>query len=128
MDYIIATDVVYNESVVPKLVRTLKNLCEIREHVRGEYDQVMVATWGVFRGFRLKAILEEKKKRRGGGTKGQAPTQGMKRTLGKAVLVAQDLRTDYVHLAFLEGWVQMMDHDYQSGYVIYACSLAINPS
>ncbi|KAF8949822.1 hypothetical protein BGZ52_004670 [Haplosporangium bisporale] len=103
VDYVIATDVVYNESVVPKLVQTLKNLCEIRQHI---CKQAM-STGG-----------------KGSFGRNHVP----QRTV---VLLGQELRTDYVHLAFLEGLEQagfrmvripkrMMDADYQSGYVVYA--------
>ncbi|KAG0089675.1 hypothetical protein BGZ92_004407 [Podila epicladia] len=102
VDFVIATDVVYNESVVPKLVQTLKDLCEIRQQIR---KQTMSA---------------------GGESFGRSTVP--QRTV---VLLGQELRTDYVHLAFLERLEQagfrmvriprqMMSADYQSGYVIYA--------
>jgi hypothetical protein len=131
MDYIIATDVVYNESVVPKLVWTLKSLCEIRERVRREYDQ----GYGHLGRFQEVSIESYIGREKGGHQGGKHGLRGMKQTFGKTVvLIAQELRTDYVHLAFLEGLQQagfqavrmpkqLMDNDYQSGYVIYACSL-----
>ncbi|KAF9318541.1 hypothetical protein BG003_011085 [Podila horticola] len=101
VDFVIATDVVYNESVVPKLVQTLKDLCEIRRQIRKQ----AMSTGESF-------------------GRNNIP----QRTV---VLLGQELRTDYVHLAFLEGMEQagfrmvriprrMMDADYQSGYVVYA--------
>lgn len=103
VDFVIATDVVYNESVVPKLVQTLKDLCEVRQQIR---KQAM--STGEEGSFVRNNVLQ--------------------RTV---VLLGQELRTDYVHLAFLEGLEQagfrmvripkgMMDADYQSGYVVYA--------
>ncbi|KAF9300579.1 hypothetical protein BGZ74_007719 [Mortierella antarctica] len=102
VDFVIATDVVYNESVVPKLVQTLKDLCEIRQQIRKQ----AMSTGG--ESFRRNSVPQ--------------------RTV---VLLGQELRTDYVHLAFLEGLEQagfrmvriprqMMSADYQSGYVVYA--------
>ncbi|KAG0042332.1 hypothetical protein BGZ83_000594 [Gryganskiella cystojenkinii] len=127
LDYVIATDVVYNESIVPKLVDTLLELCMVRERVRHEFaighgDQYE----------RLLNLLESSQSSLGvtGLTKIRRP-DSLKRTV---VLVAQELRTDYVHLAFLErlegaGFKmvripkQMMDPDFHSGYAIYACFL-----
>ncbi|KAG0017806.1 hypothetical protein BGZ81_010519 [Podila clonocystis] len=104
VDFVIATDVVYNESVVPKLVQTLKDLCEIRQQI----CKLAMST--------------------GGESFGSGRNSVPQRTV---VLLGQELRTDYVHLAFLEGLEQagfrmvripkrMMDADYQSGYVVYA--------
>lgn len=114
VDFVVATDVVYNESIVPKLVQTLQELCEIREGVREEIRQG--------RGEHFDQLQEQASSRAG------KKMRKMERTV---VLVAQELRTDFVHLAFLEGLEQagfrmvripreMMDNDYQSGYVIYA--------
>ncbi|KAF9963969.1 hypothetical protein BGZ65_003223 [Modicella reniformis] len=137
MDYIIATDVVYNESVVPNLVHTLKELCEIRECVRREYTQGHGEHLD-----RLQEILSAGYSGRGVGESQEDEEvlrlrrlRRMRRMLNRTVvLLAQELRTDYVHLAFLEGLKQagfrmvrmpkqMMDPDYHSGYVIYACFL-----
>ncbi|KAF9902898.1 hypothetical protein EC991_004370 [Linnemannia zychae] len=114
VDFVVATDVVYNESIVPKLVQTLQELCEIRENVREEIRQGQ--------GEHFDQLQEQTSMR---------PGQKMKRLERTVVLLAQELRTDYVHMAFLEGLEQagfrmvripreMMDNDYQSGYVIYA--------
>ncbi|KAG9063124.1 hypothetical protein KI688_004724 [Linnemannia hyalina] len=114
VDFVVATDVVYNESIVPKLVQTLQELCEIREGVREEIRQGQ--------GEHFDQLQEQALAR---------PGQRMRKMERTVVLLAQELRTDYVHLAFLEGLEQagfrmvripreMMDNDYQSGYVIYA--------
>ncbi|KAG0378687.1 hypothetical protein BGX24_003080 [Mortierella sp. AD032] len=114
VDFVVATDVVYNESIVPKLVQTLQELCEIREGVREEIRQGQ--------GEHFDQLQEQASSR---------PGQRMRKMERTVVLLAQELRTDYVHLAFLEGLEQagfrmvripreMMDNDYQSGYVIYA--------
>ncbi|KAG0278696.1 hypothetical protein BGZ95_003376 [Linnemannia exigua] len=114
VDFVVATDVVYNESIVPKLVQTLQELCEIRERVREEVRQGQ--------GEHFDQLREQASSR---------PGQRMMKMERTVVLLAQELRTDYVHLAFLEGLEQagfrmvripreMMDNDYQSGYVIYA--------
>jgi hypothetical protein len=114
VDFVVATDVVYNESIVPKLVQTLQELCEIREGVREEVRQG--------RGEHFDQLQEQASSRAG---------QRMRKMERTVVLLAQELRTDFVHLAFLEGLEQagfrmvripreMMDNDYQSGYVIYA--------
>ncbi|KAF8941438.1 hypothetical protein BGZ47_007389, partial [Haplosporangium gracile] len=114
VDFVVATDVVYNESIVPKLVQTLQELCQIREGVREEIRQGQ--------GEHLDQLQEQALAR---------PGQRMRRMEKTVVLLAQELRTDFVHLAFLEGLEQagfrmvripreMMDSDYQSGYVIYA--------
>ncbi|KAG0058718.1 hypothetical protein BGZ89_001029 [Linnemannia elongata] len=114
VDFVLATDVVYNESIVPKLVQTLQELCEIRESVREEIRKGQ--------GEHFDQLQEQASAR---------PGQRMRKMERTVVLLAQELRTDYVHLAFLEGLEQagfrmvripreMMDNDYQSGYVIYA--------
>ncbi|KAG0220291.1 hypothetical protein BGX33_003551 [Mortierella sp. NVP41] len=114
VDFVVATDVVYNESIVPKLVQTLQEVCEIRERVREEIRQGQ--------GEHFDQLQEQAS---------ATPGQRMRRMDRTVVLLAQELRTDYVHLAFLEGLEQagfrmvripreMMDADYQSGYVIYA--------
>jgi hypothetical protein len=113
VDFVVATDVVYNESIVPKLVQTLQELCEIREGVREEIRQGQ--------GEHFDQLQEQASKR---------PGQRMRKMERTVVLLAQELRTDYVHMSFLEGLKQagfrmvripreMMDNDYQSGYVIY---------
>ncbi|KAF9351279.1 hypothetical protein BGX26_010669 [Mortierella sp. AD094] len=131
VDFVVATDVVYNESVVPLLVHTLKDLCEIRERVRREYKlgkgesfdrlQEVASQFGQFTGDADNQAKNVRKR--------------MRRMMNKTiVLLAQELRTDYVHLAFLEELQQagfrmvrmpkhLMDADFQSGYVIYACFL-----
>ncbi|KAF9933428.1 hypothetical protein FBU30_005462 [Linnemannia zychae] len=114
VDYVVATDVVYNESIVPKLVQTLQDLCEVRERVREEIRQ----GWGE----RYDQLQEQALTR---------PDQKMRKMNKTVVLLGQELRTDYVHLAFLEGMEQagfqvvripreMIDSEYQSGYVVYA--------
>ncbi|KAF9121215.1 hypothetical protein BGW39_010762 [Mortierella sp. 14UC] len=114
VDFVVATDVVYNESIVPKLVQTLQEICEIRESVREEIRHGQ--------GEHFDQLQEQASTR---------PGQRMRKLERTVVLLAQELRTDYVHLAFLEGLEQagfrmvripreMMDNDYQSGYVIYA--------
>ncbi|KAI8362999.1 hypothetical protein B0O80DRAFT_4029 [Mortierella sp. GBAus27b] len=130
VDYVVATDVIYNESVVPKLIYTLRELCESRNRARQEYSQG--------HGSRLDRIQRILSTKYGGGEEGtleRARSRTMKRMLNKTVvLLAQELRTDYVHLTFLEGLqeagfqiVRMpkgaMDPAYHSGYVIYACFL-----
>ncbi|GJJ72905.1 hypothetical protein EMPS_05263 [Entomortierella parvispora] len=121
VDFVVATDVVYNESIVPKLVDTLLELCMVREQVRHDlavghgdnYERLSALADAL-------AQNDSSRKRR-----------PLKRTV---VLLAQELRTDYVHLAFLEGLEaagfrmvrmpkEMMDPDFQSGYAIYACFL-----
>ncbi|KAF9156449.1 hypothetical protein BG015_005173 [Linnemannia schmuckeri] len=114
VDFVVATDVVYNESIVPKLVQTLQELCQIRQGVREEIRRSQ--------GEHFDQLQEQALAR---------PGQRMRRMERTVVLLAQELRTDFVHLAFLEGLEQagfrmvripreMMDNDYQSGYVIYA--------
>ncbi|KAG0212485.1 hypothetical protein BGX28_006252 [Mortierella sp. GBA30] len=129
LDFVVATDVVYNESVVPKLVQTLKQLCLIREQAR----QQIRAGYGEH--FDQLEELLSVESSAGGSEHNGHPTKGLsvkKRRMDRTVvLLAQELRTDYVHLAFLERLEQegfrmvrmpkqMMDADYQSGYVIYA--------
>ncbi|KAF9196443.1 hypothetical protein BGZ49_002816 [Haplosporangium sp. Z 27] len=137
VDFVIATDVVYNESVVPLLVHTLKELCEIRERVRREYKQGK----GEFLDRLQEAVSQSKKQQQQysgdySATESQEQRKRMRRLLNKTVvLIAQELRTDYVHLAFLEELQQagfrlvripkhLMDADFRNGYVIYACSLS----
>ncbi|KAK3809503.1 MAG: hypothetical protein J3Q66DRAFT_354063 [Benniella sp.] len=127
VDYIVATDVIYNESIVPKLVRTLKDLCEIREHVRRENRQGC--------GSQQETLFASNRRKKGGHQGERRRLGRTKRILGRTVvLVAQELRTDYVHLSFLEELQQagfqtvrmpkeMMDAGFQSGYVIYSCFL-----
>ncbi|KAF8980202.1 hypothetical protein BGZ46_004543 [Entomortierella lignicola] len=138
VDFVIATDVVYNESVVPLLVHTLKELCEIRERVRREYKQGK----GEFLDRLQEAVSQSKKQQQQysgdySTTESQEQRKRMRRLLNKTVvLIAQELRTDYVHLAFLEELQQagfqlvripkhLMDADFRNGYVIYACSLRL---
>ncbi|KAI1311610.1 hypothetical protein EDD11_003350 [Mortierella claussenii] len=134
VDYVVATDVVYNESIVPKLVYTLKELCEIREQVRSECEQGHGEHFD-----RLQEALFERSSDQVGADDHTAAESTMRKRRAirmrrmerTMVLLAQELRTDYVHLAFLERLEQagfqmvrvpkhMMDEDYQSGYVIYA--------
>ncbi|KAG0347198.1 hypothetical protein BG004_008237 [Podila humilis] len=107
VDFVIATDVVYNESVVPKLVQTLKDLCAIRQRFRGKSYSTSASS---------------------SSSSSSSSRNIPQRTV---VLLGQELRTDYVHLAFLEKLVEvgfrmvripksMMDSDFQSGYVVYA--------
>ncbi|KAF9431298.1 hypothetical protein BGZ94_000005 [Podila epigama] len=116
VDFVIATDVVYNEAVVPKLVQTLKSLCELRSKVRQDIKDQRA---------------NGRQAHRGGGDSGRDRMNLPQRTV---VLLGQELRTDYVHLSFLEGLEQagfrmvrmpkqMMDAEFQSGYVIYAMYL-----
>jgi hypothetical protein len=123
VDFVVATDVVYNESIVPKLVDTLLELCMVREKVRHELAQGHGDQYE-----RLSSLLESQSNNNNGSRRRH---QSLSRTV---VLVAQELRTDYVHLAFLERLEmanfkmvripkQMMDPDFHSGYAIYACFL-----
>lgn len=132
VDYVVATDVVYNESVVPKLIHTLKELCETRENARQEHVQ----GYGSHRD-RLQDVLSANRDEReeDEGALERRGLRKLKRMLDKTVvLLAQELRTEFVHRIFLEGLQQsgfravrmprhMMDSDYQAGYVIYACFL-----
>ncbi|KAF9189232.1 hypothetical protein BGZ51_009757 [Haplosporangium sp. Z 767] len=119
IDYIVATDVVYNESIVPKLVQTLKELSEVRERVRQEIRQ------GRGEHFERPQAMDA----------AEGTNRKMRRMMNRTVfLLAQELRTDYVHLSFLEKLKdagfrvvrmpkQLMDEDFRSGYAIYACFL-----
>jgi len=121
LDFVVATDVVYNESIVPKLVDTLLELCMVRERVRHELAVGHGDTYERLSALADALVHNDSRRRR----------RPLKRTV---VLLAQELRTDYVHLAFLERLEtagfrmmrmpkQMMDSDFQSGYAIYACFL-----
>ncbi|CAO3570567.1 unnamed protein product [Mortierella alpina] len=125
MDFIVATDVVYNESIVPKLVQTLKQLCEVRERVRQQLKDGCGDRFD-----KLQALLSDAEDAQRGGGAGLR----MRRMDKTVVLLAQELRTDYVHLSFLERLEkegfrmvrmpkQLMDADYHSGYVVYALFL-----
>ncbi|KAF9174533.1 hypothetical protein BGX21_000894 [Mortierella sp. AD011] len=131
VDFIVATDVIYNESVVPLLVRTLKDLCEVRERVRREYKLGKGESFD-----KLQEMVSQSDQSTGDAdSQARNMRKRMRRMLNKTVvLLAQELRTDYVHLSFLEELQQagfrmvrmpkhLMDADFQSGYVIYACFL-----
>ncbi|KAF9103698.1 hypothetical protein BGX27_010471 [Mortierella sp. AM989] len=131
VDYVVATDVVYNESVVPLLVHTLKELCEIRERVRNEYKLRQGKSFS-----RIQEAISKFSQCTGDTEiQGRNMRSRLRRMLSKTVvLLAQELRTHDVHRTFLEGlqeagfWIvripkQLMDADFQSGYVIYACFL-----
>ncbi|KAF9972117.1 hypothetical protein BGZ73_004813 [Actinomortierella ambigua] len=111
-DFVIATDVIYNEAIIPLLVRTLAELCRVRERARREERMDMDLD------------VEE------GQSRGERP----KKLAKTVVLLAQELRTDYVHLSFLEKMkaegfrmvrmpLAMLDPEFHGGYVIYACWL-----
>ncbi|KAF9583946.1 hypothetical protein BGW38_008051 [Lunasporangiospora selenospora] len=139
VDFVIATDVVYNESVVPKLIQTLEELCQVRERAREGIQSRCGRDYERF------LALEESREedfRSLQAAKGGRSSQGVeagerqrRRTLDKTViLIAQELRTNYVHQAFIEGLdragfvmvrmpQELIDIDYQAGYVIYACFL-----
>ncbi|KAF9562329.1 hypothetical protein EC968_005250 [Mortierella alpina] len=124
LDFIVATDVVYNESIVPKLVQTLKQLCEVRERAR---KQIKDGHGDRFD--KLQELLSTAET-----TRRDCTSLRMRRMDKTVVLLAQELRTDYVHLSFLERLEkegfrmvrmpkQLMDADYHSGYVVYALFL-----
>ncbi|KAG0302445.1 hypothetical protein BGZ98_007490 [Dissophora globulifera] len=135
VDYVVATDVVYNESIIPKLIHTLKELCEIRERVREEYKQGYGESLDRLQEALSTSVISTPDGELGDEAMLKQRRRRMRRMLNRTVvLIAQELRTDYVHLAFLEkleeagfGIVRMpralMEVEYQSGYVIYACYL-----
>ncbi|KAG0319103.1 hypothetical protein BGZ99_005286 [Dissophora globulifera] len=135
VDYVVATDVVYNESIIPKLIHTLKELCEIRERVRQEHKQGYGESLDRLQEALSTSVLSTADGELGDEAMLKQRRRRMRRMLNRTVvLIAQELRTDYVHLAFLEkleeagfGIVRMpramMEVEYQSGYVIYACFL-----
>ncbi|KAF9288450.1 hypothetical protein BGZ68_000241 [Mortierella alpina] len=124
MDFIVATDVVYNESIVPKLVQTLKELCEVRERVRQQLKDGQGDRFDKLQELLSTAVDARR----------DSASLRMRRMDKTVVLLAQELRTDYVHLSFLERLEkegfrmvrmpkQLMDADYHSGYVVYALFL-----
>ncbi|KAG0223194.1 hypothetical protein BGW42_006071, partial [Actinomortierella wolfii] len=131
VDFVIATDVVYNDSVTTPLVRTLTDLCNVREKARQEGreaddDADAEGVEGIE-----------------GDPTGSFDNSNNNRTnemlrpakLAKTVvLLAQELRTDYVHMSFLEKMkdagfkmvrmpTSLIDSEFYGGYVIYACWL-----
>ncbi|KAF9438697.1 hypothetical protein BGZ76_005642 [Entomortierella beljakovae] len=131
VDFVIATDVVYNESVVPLLVRTLKDLCEIRERTRHGYKLGRGEAFDKVE----EAVTQISSNSEDEESQVRSKRSRLRRMMNKTVvLIAQELRTDYVHLSFLEELMEagfkavripkdFMDGDFQSGYVIYACFL-----
>ncbi|KAF9936296.1 hypothetical protein BGZ67_002465 [Mortierella alpina] len=124
LDFIVATDVVYNESIVPKLVQTLKELCEVRERVRKQLKDGHGDRFDKLQEL-LSTAAEDAR---------DCASLRMRRMDKTVVLLAQELRTDYVHLSFLERLEkegfrmvrmpkQLLDADYHSGYVVYALFL-----
>ncbi|KAF9160346.1 hypothetical protein DFQ26_005660 [Actinomortierella ambigua] len=114
-DFVFATDVIYNESIIPSLVRTLADLCRVRERARQEG----------------RVDVEDDERDQSPAAAAAAPPKSLAKTV---VLLAQELRTDYVHLSFLEKMKaeqfrlvripsSLLDPEFHGGYVIYACWL-----
>ncbi|KAG9286700.1 hypothetical protein G9A89_012250 [Geosiphon pyriformis] len=119
-DYVIICDCVYNEYVVEILVATIGRCC--RAGIYRYYENALLED--------QMQIVCELNDDDNGKNLNQDKKQASKRTIA---IVALELRSDTVHLAFLEEMIKyfyiwrlpqrMLDLEFEKGYVVYLCWL-----